>query len=66
MNLALQAQYIPFLGSVEDEIVACFREGGGVPYTRFERFHELMAEDSAQTVLPALREHILPVVTGLI
>ena len=37
-----------------------------MPYTRFERFHELMAEDSAQTVLPALREHILPVVPGLI
>ena len=65
-NLALQAQYIPFLGTVEDEIVACFRKGGGVPYTRYGRFHELMAEDSGQSVLPMLRDHILPLVPGLI
>ena len=32
-NIALQAQYIPLLGTVEDDIVACFREGGGVPYS---------------------------------
>ena len=65
-NIALQAQYIPLLGAVEDEIVACFRKGGGVPYTRYGRFHELMAEDSGQSVLPMLREHILPLVPGLI
>ncbi len=65
-NLAVFAQYIPELGSVEDHIVACFKNGGGVPYERFNRFHEIMAEDSGQSVLPALREHILPLVPGLI
>jgi SAM-dependent methyltransferase len=65
-NLALVAQYIPLLGSVEDDIVACFRDGGGVPYARYGRFHEVMAEDSGQTILPMLREHILPLVPGLI
>jgi 2-polyprenyl-3-methyl-5-hydroxy-6-metoxy-1,4-benzoquinol methylase len=65
-NLAVFAQYIPLLGTVEDEIVACFAKGGGVPYSRFPRFHEVMAEDSGQTVLPALREHILPLVPDLI
>jgi 2-polyprenyl-3-methyl-5-hydroxy-6-metoxy-1,4-benzoquinol methylase len=64
-NLAVYAQYVPILGAVEDDIVACFRDGGGVPYARFNRFHEVMAEDSGQTVLPALREHILPLVPGL-
>ena len=64
-NIALQAQYIPLLGAVEDDIVACFREGGGVPYSRYGRFHELMAEESGQSVLPMLREHILPLVPGL-
>src|SRR5215471_16696339 len=29
-NLAVFAQYIPLLGSVENDIVRCFREGGGV------------------------------------
>ncbi|NKB49398.1 MAG: methyltransferase domain-containing protein [Alphaproteobacteria bacterium] len=65
-NLAVFAQYIPELGSVEDDIVDCFKNGGGVPYARFNRFHEVMAEDSGQSVLPALREHILPLVPDLI
>jgi SAM-dependent methyltransferase len=64
-NLAVFAQYIPLLGAVEDDIVACFAKGGGVPYGRFARFHEVMAEDSGQSVLPALRDHILPLVPGL-
>ena len=54
-NLAVYAQYIPLLGAVEDDVLACFRAGGGVPYARFERFHEVMAEDSGQTVLPVLK-----------
>ncbi|MBV9290418.1 MAG: class I SAM-dependent methyltransferase [Hyphomicrobiales bacterium] len=65
-NLAVFAQYIAVLGAVEDDIVRCFREGGGVPYERFGRFHEVMAEDSAQTVIPALIDHILPLASGLI
>jgi SAM-dependent methyltransferase len=64
-NLAALAQYIPLLGAVEDDIVDCFKNGGGVPYDRFTRFHEVMSEDSGQSVLPALQEHILPLVPGL-
>ena len=64
-NLAVMTQYIPVLGSVEDEILECFRNGGGVPYSSFGRFHEVMAEDSGQTVLPALFDHILPIVPGI-
>lgn len=63
-NLAAMAQYIPILGAVEDKIVECFRRGGGVPYADFPRFHEIMAEDSGQTVLPALVDSILPLVEG--
>lgn len=64
-NVAVFAQYIPLLGQVEDDVVECFHNGGGVPYERFERFHEVMAEDSGQTVVSALFEHILPLVDGL-
>jgi hypothetical protein len=64
-NLAVFAQYIPLLGAVEDEIVDCFRNGGGVPYERFGRFHDVMAEDSGQSVLSSLESHILPLVPGL-
>jgi len=65
-NIAVFAQYIPIMGTVEDAIVDCFQHGGGVPYEKFHRFHEVMAEDSGQTVLPALQEHILPLAPGLI
>lgn len=64
-NFAVFAQYIPVLAAVEDDIVTCFRDGGGVPYARFPRFHDVMEEDSGQSVLPALDDHILPLVPGL-
>jgi SAM-dependent methyltransferase len=59
-------QYVAVMGAVEDEIVDCFRNGGGVPYERFPRFHDVMAEDSGQSVLPALVEMILPLAPGLV
>ncbi|HET6372029.1 MAG TPA: class I SAM-dependent methyltransferase [Candidatus Polarisedimenticolia bacterium] len=64
-NLAVFAQYVALLGSVEDDIVECFKNGGGVPYERFPRFHEVMAEDSGQSALSSLESHILPLVPGL-
>jgi 2-polyprenyl-3-methyl-5-hydroxy-6-metoxy-1,4-benzoquinol methylase len=63
-NLAVMAQYFPQMGAVEDQIIECFRRGGGVPYEAFTRFHEIMAEDSGQTVLPALFDGILPMAPG--
>jgi ubiquinone/menaquinone biosynthesis C-methylase UbiE len=64
-NIAVFTQYISLLGSVEDEIVACFKNGGGVPYAKFPRFHDVMAEDSGQSVLSSLESHIVPLVPGL-
>ena len=64
-NMAVFSQYISVLGSVEDAILECFRQGGGVPYEKFSRFHEVMAEDSGQSVLSSLESHILPLVPGL-
>jgi 2-polyprenyl-3-methyl-5-hydroxy-6-metoxy-1,4-benzoquinol methylase len=64
-NMAVFAQYIGGLGFVEDAIVECFQNGGGVPYEKFPRFHEVMAEDSGQSVLSSLESHVLPLVPGL-
>jgi len=64
-NLAATAQWIPLLARVEDEVVACFERGGGVPYSSFDRFRQVMAEESDQTVVAALRDSILPLVPGL-
>jgi 2-polyprenyl-3-methyl-5-hydroxy-6-metoxy-1,4-benzoquinol methylase len=63
-NMAVFAQYIAVMGGVEDDIVECFKKGGGVPYEKFGRFHEVMAEDSGQSVLSSLESHILPLVPG--
>jgi SAM-dependent methyltransferase len=64
-NMAVFAQYVAIMGGVEDEIVECFQKGGGVPYSRFTLFHDVMAEDSGQSVLSSLESHILPLVPGL-
>lgn len=65
-NIAVFAQYIGVLGQVEDRVVNCFHNGGGVGYEHYPRFHEVMAEDSGQTVIAALDAHILPLVPGLV
>lgn len=65
-NMAVTAQWFAVLAGVEDRIVECFRDGGGVPYEAFGRFHEVMAEESGQTVVAALFDHILPLAPGLI
>lgn len=65
-NIAPFSQYIPLLGNVEDQIINCFYHGGGVPYSEYKRFHDVMAEDSGQTIVSALFDHVLPLVPGLI
>jgi 2-polyprenyl-3-methyl-5-hydroxy-6-metoxy-1,4-benzoquinol methylase len=64
-NFPASMQWIPVLAQVEDEIVECFSKGGGVPYSSYHRFHEVMAEESYQTVVAGLIEHILPLVPNL-
>lgn len=64
-NLATTAQFLPILGAVEDRIVECFYKGGGVPYSEFPRFHEVMVEESNQTVVAGLLTNILPLVDGM-
>jgi 2-polyprenyl-3-methyl-5-hydroxy-6-metoxy-1,4-benzoquinol methylase len=65
-NFAATTQFLPLLGSVENEIVEAFRNGGGVPYSSYPRFHEVMAEESNQTVVAGLIDAILPLAPGLI
>lgn len=65
-NLAVQAQYIGLLAQVEDQVVGCFRHGGGVPYSDFPTFTALMAEDSGAVLDANLIEVILPLVPGVL
>jgi len=65
-NLAGIMQFMSLFGKIEDHVLDCFHNGGGVPYEKFERFHDVMAEESFQTIVSALDDHILPLVDGLV
>lgn len=64
-NLAVYAQHIALLGKTEDRTLRNFETGAGTGYDDYPCFHQIMAEDSAQTVTAALFEHVLPLVPGL-
>lgn len=64
-NLSRVAQFIPLLGEVEQKIIGCFHNGGGLPYSDYPRFHKLMAEESGEVFDAALVDIILPLVDGL-
>jgi len=65
-NMAAMATVISTMGDVEDEIVNCFQNGGGVPYSRFTKFLEMLAGGSRNLYDTALLPNILPVVPGLV
>ncbi len=65
-NMAVTTQFICVAAAVEDELLDRFRNGGGLCYHHYDRFHEVMAEDSAQLVVANLTGAILPIVPGLI
>ncbi|MGB7442796.1 MAG: class I SAM-dependent methyltransferase [Coleofasciculaceae cyanobacterium] len=65
-NMATFFQHVSGLACVEDAILDCFYKGGGVPYSEFKRFHEVMAEDSGLTIVAVLEDHILPLIPGLV
>ena len=65
-NMAFFCQYVSLVGLVEDQIVDCFRSGGGVPYSAYPRFQMLQAEESRPLYDSALVDVILPMAPGLI
>jgi len=65
-NLASLTQYFPLMGQVEEGIVHSFRNGGGVPYSKYPTFQKLMKEESAQVFDATLVDVTLPLVPGLV
>ena len=65
-NMAVTTQFIGLAALVEDDLIERFRTGEGLCYGHFGRFHEVMAEDSAQLVVASLTEAILPIVPRLV
>jgi len=64
-NLAVYAQHISLLGKVEDQLIRCFETREGTAYDEYPCFHQIMAEDSGQTVTAGLFDNVLPLVGGI-
>jgi 2-polyprenyl-3-methyl-5-hydroxy-6-metoxy-1,4-benzoquinol methylase len=64
-NVGKIAQLFSIIGEVEPKVVRCFREGGGVPYSDFPRFHAVRAEESGAVVDASLLDTILPLMDEL-
>jgi SAM-dependent methyltransferase len=65
-NFAAFTQMIPLVAAVEDEVMKCFRNGGGVPYSSYPKFHAMMAEVSGAIFDATLVSTTLPLVPGLV
>lgn len=65
-NFAITAQWVSVLGGVEDHVVDAFAHGKGVAYENYGRFNEVMAEESSQTTIAGLHDHILPLVPEIV
>jgi len=61
-NLAVLAQYVSLMGNVEDKIVECFINGGGLPYSEYPKFQQLQAEETARIFDSKLTNQILPLI----
>lgn len=65
-NLAYFCQFIPLAAQVENQIVDCFRNGGGVPYSAFKDFQALQDEQSHPMFDAKLVGRMLPLVPGIV
>lgn len=65
-NFAGFTTFLSMVGDVEDQLVECFSNGGGVPYASYSKFQALMAAESANVYDHALIPVILPLVPGLV
>ncbi|MGD8808539.1 MAG: class I SAM-dependent methyltransferase [Gammaproteobacteria bacterium] len=64
-NVAVYAQFVALMGALQDQTLRCLETGEGTRYGDYPDFHEIMAEDSGQTVVASLFEHVLPLADGI-
>ncbi|MGI9353396.1 MAG: class I SAM-dependent methyltransferase [Rhizobiaceae bacterium] len=57
-NLAVYSQFAALAGSMQEQLIEVFRSGEGIPYSNYPCFHQIMSEDSDQTVVGNLLETI--------
>ena len=65
-NMARSAQVIPLLAAVEGSVIDSFHNGGGVPYSAYTRFMEIVAESSSQRFDEVLISRIIPLMPEIV
>ena len=65
-DLTAIAQNVGMVALVEDQIVDCFRHGGGVPYSAYPRLQPIIAETTGAVYDATLIDATLPLVPGLV
>jgi 2-polyprenyl-3-methyl-5-hydroxy-6-metoxy-1,4-benzoquinol methylase len=66
-NLAAYAQFVAMAGATQDRLLECFETGDGLSYQDYPCFHQIMAEDSGQTVVANIEDilaELVPEVTS--
>ena len=64
-NIAVYAQMVPLVGAAQDRLLECLRTGEGTRYSDYPCMHQVMEEDSGQTVVARLFDSVLPLVQGI-
>jgi 2-polyprenyl-3-methyl-5-hydroxy-6-metoxy-1,4-benzoquinol methylase len=65
VNLARSLKMLTMLAGVAPDLQDRFRNGGGLGYEHYPRFHAMMAEDAAATHDAGLLDVVVPTVPGL-
>ena len=65
-SLAPQMQWVSCMGEVEPQLVEAFRDGRGVPYSEYSRFHGIMSQSNGQVFDNTLVDVTLPAIPDLV
>jgi 2-polyprenyl-3-methyl-5-hydroxy-6-metoxy-1,4-benzoquinol methylase len=65
-NFAAFMQLVPLIGAVEQEVLDKFHNGGGVPYSSYGRFQQVMSDTSGAIFDANLVTATLPLVPGIV
>lgn len=65
-NLAVYAQLVAMAGAMQERVLECFETGDGLSYQDYPCFHQIMSEDSAQTVVASIVDLLTALAPDLI
>jgi SAM-dependent methyltransferase len=64
-NIGYFSWYVALFAAVEQEIIGCMKNGGGVPYSAFTRFQDLQGGETRAIYDATLLQRTVPAVPGL-